>query len=152
MAIRKEAWEPLVGFPAEIGAGKATSAGGDYDMALRALLQGIGVLETPAVSVLHHGFRDWPRAQALLEGYAYSTAFVLALRTARQPAIFLRSLQAYWRSYRRNQSTIVASARLSKGAQAMSPAIRPRRVRAFARGLARGICLAYLPKRKVHPA
>lgn len=152
MAIRKAAWDLLIGFPSEIGPGKPTSAGGDYDIALRALLQGISVLETPAVWVLHHGFRDWPRAQALLEGYAYSTALVLALRTARHPTIFLRSLQAYWQSYWRNQSSIVASARLSKETHAMSAGIRPRRLRAFVRGLARGIRMAYLPKHTVHPA
>lgn len=146
MAIRKSAWDAIGGFPPSIGPGAELKSGGDYDLVLRALLMGIPVLECPGVAVLHHGFRSWPQAQALLETYAFGTALVLALRTTRHPALFLYSLYAYWRSYWEGRSTVVASARRR------DRRFQPKRIRSFAQGLAKGFSIHIRGKTDLNPA
>lgn len=139
MAVRRGSWETLGGFPPRIGPGIFLNSGGDYDLVLRAWLAGVAVLETPRVQVLHHGFRSWEQAKDLLEGYAYGTALVLALRTVGRPRLLGRSLWSYWRSYREKRSTLVASAgemaERHKGGQ-------PKRLVYFARGLGHGAWMA----------
>jgi glycosyltransferase involved in cell wall biosynthesis len=145
MAVRRQCWNLLGGFPPGIAPGAPINAGGDYDLALRALLCDIPVLETANVRVTHHGFRAWKEAQRLLEGYAYGTALVLALRTARRPRLFFHCLLAYWRSYRKDRSSVVAAAR----GRWTRP---PRRVIFFTAGLLRGAVLAISGQEPSPPA
>ncbi len=144
MAARRTAWNLLGGFPPGIAPGTEVAAGGDYDLTLRALLNAIPVLETPSVRVIHHGFRAWPEARRLLEGYAHGTALAFALRTFRRPSLLFRGLLAYWRSYRENRSTVVASA-------SQSWRHPPRRLSFFARGLLCGAALALSGREPLPP-
>lgn len=146
MAVRRTAWDALGGFPPNVGPGVALNSGGDYDLVLRALLRGIPVLECPSVAVVHHGFRNWPQAQKLLENYAFGTALVLAMRTGTHPPLFLRSLVAYLRSYLEGRSTVVAST------SRRHPQFQPRRIQSFLRGLARGLQMSLRAETRTNPA
>ena len=78
MAVRREVWEKLGGFDEGLGAGTRFRAGEDGDFAIRALLAGYWIYETPAVYVTHHGLRKWADLPALIDGYWFGTGAVLA--------------------------------------------------------------------------
>jgi hypothetical protein len=69
MAVRRTTWETLGGFDELMGAGSALCAGEDTDFAIRALIAGYKVHETPAAVVTHFGFRAWGEAHATIAGY-----------------------------------------------------------------------------------
>lgn len=57
MAVRREAFESVGGFDPLVGVGSTIPAAEDHDLALRMLIGGWSILETPQVKVVHHGFR-----------------------------------------------------------------------------------------------
>lgn len=69
MSIRRATWEALGGFDECLGAGSALRAGEDTDFAVRTLIAGGSVHETPAASVIHFGFRRWDEGPATIAGY-----------------------------------------------------------------------------------
>ena len=71
MAIRKGVWETVGGFDHALGAGAEFRSAEDTDLALRVLLAGHHVRETPDVWVAHHGFRTWQQRPAMLQNYLY---------------------------------------------------------------------------------
>jgi GT2 family glycosyltransferase len=71
MAVRRSAWEQLGGFDEQYGAGAPLRAGEDSDFAMRALIAGRWVHETPDAVVRHRGFRTWSEGPGLIEGYMY---------------------------------------------------------------------------------
>ena len=78
MGLRRSVWQEIGGFDERLGAGTAFRAGNDGDLAIRVLLAGHFVYETPEVSVLHRGFRQWKEARSLIWGYSYGTGAMLA--------------------------------------------------------------------------
>jgi GT2 family glycosyltransferase len=69
MAIRRSTWERLGGFDEQFGSGGPLRAAEDNDFAIRALIAGIAVHETPAVVVVHAGFRRWDEGAETIRGY-----------------------------------------------------------------------------------
>lgn len=59
MALRREAILALGGFDELFGPGSRFGSGDDWDISLRALLNGWEVYQVANLSVLHHGFRSW---------------------------------------------------------------------------------------------
>jgi glycosyltransferase involved in cell wall biosynthesis len=57
MALRRDAILGFGGFDEMFGPGARFRSGDDWDIALRALLHGWQIYDTPTVSVLHYGFR-----------------------------------------------------------------------------------------------
>ncbi|MDX1394805.1 MAG: glycosyltransferase [Gemmatimonadota bacterium] len=94
MAFRRTVWQCVGGFDEMLGAGTRLRAANDGDLAVRALRAGFAVAETPAISVVHHGYRAWPEARDLLCGYALGTGAMLTkhLRagTPHIPRLFAR--------------------------------------------------------------
>lgn len=129
LAIRKSVWESVGGFWEEIGPGKRMKAGEDYDLVVRVMRSGLGVLESPRVTVVHHGFRRWEEGRKLIEGYAYGTAYVVGYRVGWRPVEMGQCLWRFWRSYRGNRSNIVQSAREAG----------EKRLLSFGKGLAAGL-------------
>src|SRR5204862_288707 len=78
MALRRRIWTELGGFDERFGAGGPFHAADEGEFALRALQAGWFVYETPAVSVLHRGFRGRTEAHALVHRYAYGTGAMMA--------------------------------------------------------------------------
>jgi GT2 family glycosyltransferase len=78
MAVRREVWQSLGGFDEMLGAGARFKAGEDGDLALRALLAGHWVRETPAVWLTHYGLRSWEQLPALVDGYWHGTGAMMA--------------------------------------------------------------------------
>lgn len=133
MAIRASEWNRLGGFWEGIGPGRSIRAGEDYDLVVRGMQAGIGVLEYPPAVVIHHGFRTREQSRELVQAYTFGTAFVMGLRVGRQPVVLTKCLVRFWRSFRSGKSTIVRSTK-SDG---------KRRLRSFAAGLAEGIRWAW---------
>jgi hypothetical protein len=71
MAIRRSTWEVLGGFDEMLGAGAPFRSAEDSDFALRTLLSGAYVFESPAIAVTHYGFRTWAEGRPLIDGYMY---------------------------------------------------------------------------------
>jgi GT2 family glycosyltransferase len=71
MAVRRSAWWALGGFDELLGAGAPFRSSEDVDFALRALLLGSFVYQTPDLRVTHHGFRPWWQARELIEDYMF---------------------------------------------------------------------------------
>jgi GT2 family glycosyltransferase len=78
MAVRRSVWRSLVGFDEMLGSGTRFRAGEDGDLAVRALLAGHWIYETPAVQVTHHGLRAWEQLPDLIESYWFGTGAMLA--------------------------------------------------------------------------
>jgi len=57
-----------------LGAGSRFKAGEDGDLAMRALLAGHWIYETPVVWVTHYGLRKWEQLPALIDSYWHGTA------------------------------------------------------------------------------
>jgi glycosyltransferase involved in cell wall biosynthesis len=69
MAIRRSLLTALGGFDEELGAGARFYSAEDIDIAVRALLAGFYVCETPDAAVYHYGFRNWDVRDRVLHGY-----------------------------------------------------------------------------------
>lgn len=59
MAVRREAFEALGGFEIEMGPGSPYRSGGDWELAFRALRCRMHVLQSPQISLVHHGSRRY---------------------------------------------------------------------------------------------
>ncbi|MGH7450282.1 MAG: glycosyltransferase family 2 protein [bacterium] len=73
MGLRRDVWLKLNGFDQMLGTGSALKSGAETDFTIRALLNGYFVYETPAMSVIHHGFRNWEQGRHLIHRYYYGT-------------------------------------------------------------------------------
>ena len=78
MAVRRDAWRELGGFDEALGSGASFRAGEDTDFAVRALVNGFCVAETPDAMVVHKGFRTWAQGRELIAGYMYGLGAVNA--------------------------------------------------------------------------
>lgn len=80
MGVRRSVWRTLRGFDENFGAGARFHAGEELDFAVRALLSGYAVYETPAARVIHHGFRAWSDGDTLIWQYIYGIGAMFAMR------------------------------------------------------------------------
>jgi glycosyltransferase involved in cell wall biosynthesis len=99
MAVRRDVWQSLGGFDELLGIGARFSAGEDGDLALRALLAGHWIHETPSVWLTHYGLRKWDQMPALIESYWRGTGAMMAkpVRAGRwQMLPLLLRLAARW--------------------------------------------------------
>jgi hypothetical protein len=69
MAVRRSALAAVGGFDEELGVGARLCSAEDTDLAVRALLAGFHVCETPEAAVWHHGFRSWNVGERVIRGY-----------------------------------------------------------------------------------
>ncbi len=76
LALRRSVWEAIGGLDEMLGKGGRFLAGDEGDIALQALRAGYIVYETPAVSVVHHGFRASADARELAHAYWHGTGAV----------------------------------------------------------------------------
>ena len=83
--FKKSAWVALGGFDPTLGVGAPFRSAGETDFALRALLSGHFVYGTPAINVVHYGFRTWEECEALVYRYLYGVGavYVKHLRNGR---------------------------------------------------------------------
>jgi glycosyltransferase involved in cell wall biosynthesis len=89
MAVRRSTLAAVGGFDEELGVGGRLCSAEDTDIAVRALLSGFYVCETPEAAVWHHGFRTWSVAQRVVRGYmvGLGAANAKMIRLAKQHAI-----------------------------------------------------------------
>ena len=89
MAIRRSLLNALGGFDEELGAGAQLYSAEDTDIAVRALLAGFYVCETPDAAVYHYGFRSWDVRDRVVHGYmvGLGAASVKMLRLGKRQAI-----------------------------------------------------------------
>ena len=71
MAIRRATFDAIHGFDERFGTGAPLCAAEDNDAAMRALLAGHWVSETPDAIVTHVGFRAWREGSRVIEGYMF---------------------------------------------------------------------------------
>jgi GT2 family glycosyltransferase len=137
MAMRRSVWQSLGGFDEMLGAGARFHAGEDGDLALRALLAGYWIYETPAVQVDHHGLREWKELPSLIDHYWQGTGAMLgkAIRLGHWGVLaVLLLLAARWTAGR---SRIAAS---------LGRPARLRKLVSFGRGFFRGLaCQVDIP-------
>ncbi len=65
MGIRQSIWRVVNRFDEMLGPGAPFSCNDDGDFAIKVLLAGYYVFETPALYVIHHGFRTWKEGRPL---------------------------------------------------------------------------------------
>lgn len=78
MALRKSVWDALGGFDEMLGVGSPLGAAEEVDLAMRALLRGYGVFQTPRAAVVHHGFFRWDELRTLIQRNWYGTGAAFA--------------------------------------------------------------------------
>lgn len=130
MALRRSAWERLGGFDEMLGPGGAFPGGDEGDFAIRALANGWCVLETPNLSVEHHGFRTLDQAFDCMGTYARGTGAMMAkhVRCRTPHARRLLGAMAFrWSRGGVHQTAAIGDRRY-----------RLRRLHAFATGFAEG--------------
>jgi GT2 family glycosyltransferase len=93
MALRWTAWRQLGGFDEALGAGARFRSAEETDFAIRALLQGHAVMETPEASVTHHGFRTWRQGRRLIQDHMYGLGAMYSkhLRCGNWPVLGIMS-------------------------------------------------------------
>ncbi len=77
MGLRRKVWQELEGFDTTLGPGGLLLGGEDADMAIRTLLNGYYVLETPEVEVLHYGFRTFSQSRETIYRDTFGVGVVL---------------------------------------------------------------------------
>lgn len=82
MGLRRSVWKVLGEFDQMLGVGAPLEAAEDTDFAIRALLRGYFVYETPTLTVTHHGLYPWEQCRNVIHRYWYGTgaAFVKYLK------------------------------------------------------------------------
>lgn len=78
MAVRRTTWIEIGGFDERFGAGAMFRSSEENDFAIRALLAGWRVYETPTMAVVHHGFRPWRDGKTLAAGYLFGVGAMYA--------------------------------------------------------------------------
>jgi GT2 family glycosyltransferase len=102
MALRRDAVLSFGGFDETFGPGARFCSGDDWDVSLRALLQGWQVYDTPTISVLHYGFRTLAegRAHALRDWVAIGALCAKPIRAGHVSALWLAAwlfgVEALW--------------------------------------------------------
>jgi glycosyltransferase involved in cell wall biosynthesis len=84
MAVRRVVFEALQGFDELCGVGAPLRAAEDTDFAIRTLMAGHAVYETPEIVATHLGFRTWREGRPIIEGYLFGlgAVYVKMLRLA----------------------------------------------------------------------
>lgn len=126
MVGRRSCLERLAGFDPHLGAGARFPAADETDLALRALAAGIPVLESPAVKVIHHGFRTWTELDELSDAYLRGTGAMYAKHLRLRPGqagLLLLAIAPRWMTGRPRIAYQRSPRRLAK-------------LSSFARGLA----------------
>jgi glycosyltransferase involved in cell wall biosynthesis len=134
MAVRHDVWQSLSGFDEMLGSGSRFKAGEDGDLALRALLAGHRVYETPAVWVTHYGLRQWAQLPALIDSYWYGTGAMIVkpIKTGQWQVLpLLLRLAGKW-----------VTGRSTVGASLGPPQRRLMKLRSFCRGALAGATIA----------
>lgn len=129
MGLRRSVWKLVGGFDERMGPGAEFRAGEDPDFMLRALAAGCYVYETPAVEVLHHGFRPWEQGKSLIEGYMFGLGAALAKRLRLAPIPILSVYVRFALQWARRSSKADLGGRPT----------RLLRLRGFLRGTWRGL-------------
>jgi hypothetical protein len=99
MGVRRDVWVALKGFDEILGAGSRFKSADDTDFAIRALLSGYEICDTPEVHVVHHGFRTWSEGKVLIAGYLFGIGAMLAkhVRCRHWPVLHVvRALARRW--------------------------------------------------------
>ncbi len=78
MGLQRRVWKALGGFDQMLGVGAPLQSNSEGDLVIRALQSGYFVYETPAVQVIHQGFRTWPEGLILIGRYWYGTGAMYA--------------------------------------------------------------------------
>lgn len=91
MAVRKIAWAQIGGFDDLLGAGSLLRSCEDGDIALRMLLAGWHVFETPVFSVKHSGFRTYKEGRDLTkrDWYGIGAAYTKYIRACNLSGIIV---------------------------------------------------------------
>jgi len=78
MAVRRDLWSHLSGFDPHLGAGSPLHSAEENDFAIRSLIAGSWVYETPSVQVSHRGFHLHEETEEIVFGYLYGTGAMFA--------------------------------------------------------------------------
>ena len=78
MGLKLPVWSSLGGFDESLGAGSIFRSAEETDLAIRALMAGHHIFETPRVHVTHHGFRNWREGKTLIRGHLYGLGAMYA--------------------------------------------------------------------------
>jgi glycosyltransferase involved in cell wall biosynthesis len=131
MGVRRSVWQSLHGFDSMLGVGRPLQAGAEVDLTIRCLQAGYFVYETPGLTLVHTGFRDWNAGRLLIRRYWYGAGGVYGKQLKRHAPNTCRLLfRLGWRWA------------FGRSRVARSLGTRPHRLlrlAAFARGFATGV-------------
>jgi GT2 family glycosyltransferase len=71
MGLRRSVWRELGGLDEKLGIGAPLQSASDTDFAIRVLLAGYFIYETPRLQVSHQGFRTWAQSRPVVRRYMY---------------------------------------------------------------------------------
>lgn len=82
MGVRRDAVLEVGGFDEQLGPGAPMRSAEDRDIAVRALVRGWSVCQTPETFVVHHGFRTWREGRDLArrDWYGIGAAYAKQLK------------------------------------------------------------------------
>lgn len=78
MGLRRSMWQAIGGFDESLGPGAIFRFGEELDIAIRCLLRGYLIYETPCYALVHHGLKPRAHARRLLRDAWYGIGAALA--------------------------------------------------------------------------
>jgi glycosyltransferase involved in cell wall biosynthesis len=78
MGVRRSVWYALGGFDEMLGLGAPFPAGEEGDFAIRTLLAGNAIYETPAIQLVHRGFYTWQAGKSVVYRNWFGTGAMLS--------------------------------------------------------------------------
>lgn len=87
MGLRRSAWEKVQGFDQMLGVGAPLRSASEGDFMVKILMKGYYVYETPKLTIIHNGFRNWSQYRKLSAQYAFGNGAVVAKYLKIKPGV-----------------------------------------------------------------
>ncbi len=99
MALKRSVWKIVHGFDPQLGPGGKLRSAEDFDYAIKTLMVGYYIFETPLIKVTHLGFRTWKEGRSLAYRNWIGIGAMVAKYSKRRNRFVLSMIVSEWGNY-----------------------------------------------------